>query len=112
MTWYLSGPMSGIANHNYPLFAQACEQLRDWRGMTIVSPHEVKHDDNGEAGSIPWTEYIRGDVMALMRCNGIILLPGWSKSKGVRIELHVALAMEMPVKFYNPSTDVLTDMER
>lgn len=111
VTWYLSGPMSGIEGHNYPAFAQACRQLR-LRGMTIVSPHELKHDDRGEPGSIDWTQYLRGDVMALMECDGIILLPGWSKSKGARLELHIALSMEMPVKFYDQHMDLLLDMER
>jgi hypothetical protein len=43
---------------------------------------------------------LQRDLRALAECQGIILLPGWTKSKGAKFELHVALTLEMPVRFY------------
>lgn len=111
-TYYLSGPMSGIPEFNYLAFEAACQHLRGELGLTVVSPHNVQHNENGVVGSLPWTEYLRKDIqeMLALGCNAIILLPGWSKSRGARLELQMALGLEMDVFFYHDGK--LLSMER
>ena len=36
----------------------------------------------------------------LEKCNVIVLLDGWHQSKGARVELGVALSLEMEIRFY------------
>lgn len=98
-TWYLSGPMSGYPEFNFPAFERAANMLR--QVTTVVSAHEVDHGIHTGAGTQPYVEYLRGDLMELLRCNGIILLKGWPKSKGARLELEVAMDLEYPVWFYD-----------
>lgn len=89
--------MTGIADSNYPAFEKAAFELRAL-GLNLISPHEVF------AGETPddsrWNEYLRHDLRSVTQCQGIILLPGWHKSKGAVIELSMALALGMDVMFY------------
>ena len=111
-TYYLSGPMVGIQDHNFPAFENACKYLRNELELTVVSPHNIQHNENGVVGSLPWTDYLRKDLrdMTALGCNAIILLPGWSKSRGACLELQVALGLEMDVYFYHEGK--LLSMER
>ena len=81
---YLSGPMTGIPDLNFPAFREAAQRLRD-AGYTVISPAEVNPDH-----SMPWEQCLRADIKALCDCNVIALMPGWENSKGAHLELHVA----------------------
>ena len=63
---YVSGPMTGIPEFNYPAFEAAARRLRD-AGFDVVSPHEVNPLDGPEQ---EWGWYIRRDVVALMGSTG------------------------------------------
>lgn len=95
---YLSGPMSGLPDFNFPAFTAACASLRQ-HGYTVRSPHEK--DGEGQAGDAAYIEYLRADISLLLECRGgIVLLPGWPRSKGATLELSIALGLKMPVWFY------------
>src|SRR6187397_1673895 len=98
MRYYLAGPMSGLPEQNYPAFTEACTWLR-LRGFEIISPHEtIPH--NHEPNAAEWRSLLRKDTAALLTCQGIILLPGWCKSKGAQFELSIALTLGMPVLLF------------
>lgn len=80
---YISGPMTGLPEFNYPAFNAKAAELRA-SGRAVINPAE--HDEPG----LPWSEYLRKDIRALMDCSVIHLLPGWSRSKGALLELHIA----------------------
>lgn len=86
-TLYLSGPMSGIKDYNFPAFDEAAESLRQV-GYTVVSPSE----GHGELpGMVPWCEYLRRDLIGLLsHAHGVALLEGWTNSQGSQIEVGVA----------------------
>ena len=111
MTLYLSGPMTGITEFNYPAFQRACYALRDM-GHTVVSPHEVAHQENGVVGSLPWRDYLMRDIHELTgaKCSAIVMLAGWAKSRGARLELSIALALDFEV-FYIQRDDLVIDMQ-
>lgn len=81
---YLSGPMSGIEDHNFPAFNAAASNLRTL-GYAVVNPAEINADAKGS-----WQECLRKDMAALTDCDMLALLPGWQKSNGAHLELHVA----------------------
>lgn len=97
MRVYLSGPMGGLPDHNFPAFARAAARLRDMN-YEVVSPHEIKHKDNGVPGSIAWGDYLRQDLIEMLTCDGIIIMPGWERSRGATLELHVATQVGMSVQ--------------
>lgn len=104
LSYYLSGPMKGYPDHNWPAFTEACEILRR-TGLTIVSPHEVNPAANVEAKLNPEKyplDYLRNDIIEMLnRCQSMILMKGWPKSRGVRLELDIALSLEWPIYYYH-----------
>ena len=91
---YLSGPMTGLTDNNCPAFHATASALRD-AGHDVVSPHEITpppHIKNPK-----WADYMRADLIQMMTCNTVALLPGWESSAGAHLELHVAHRLGMRV---------------
>lgn len=91
-TIYIAGPMTGIAEHNFPAFFEA-EKLLVALGWSVRNPART---DDGDT-SKPWDYYMRIDLGHILASNCVALLPGWQKSKGVALELTVARALKMDV---------------
>jgi hypothetical protein len=113
-TLYIAGPMTGIQEFNFPAFRQAAQQLRD-AGHVVVSPHEwplpcgcVDLPPRCGAVDHAWAEFLRSDLIVLLNhAEGVALLPGWEKSRGATLEVHVAEALGMPVR---PLDEWLSDL--
>jgi len=82
---YISGPMSGIPGHNFPTFHIEAARLRTL-GYDVVNPAEL----NSEPGSKPYNDCLRTDLVELLACDTIAMLPGWQRSNGAHLEMHVA----------------------
>lgn len=97
--YYVSGPMTGYEDFNRPAFHAAAKHLRAL-GHEVINPAELPGEDDGH----DWTWFLRRDLVELTKCSHIVLLPGWSRSNGARLELHVALALEMQVLYLEQAT--------
>lgn len=84
MRIYLSGPMTGIPEFNYPAFNQAAAQLRE-KGYEVENPAENPAPESGA-----WVDWMRLAIKQMADCDTIVLLDGWQKSKGALIELKLA----------------------
>ena len=92
---YLSGPMSGYPEYNFPAFKSARERLRSL-GLTVVCPAEA-----GQVDGWGWEDYLRRDLALLLDgCEAVVVLRGWEKSRGARLEVSVAWQLNMPVAEY------------
>jgi len=87
---YISGPMSGLPELNFPAFHAAALTLRD-RGWDVVNPAELN-----PCLDITWAAAMKVDIAALVTCDAIFLLPGWKKSKGASLEHRIAVDLSMP----------------
>lgn len=87
---YLSGPMTGIEAHNAPAFNAAAAKLRAL-GYDVFNPAEHGFDE------LPWEQYLRRDLAALLDLDALAMLPGWTASRGAQLEVHVAKSLGMPV---------------
>lgn len=92
-TVYLSGPMTGLPDYNFPSFASAAARYRE-AGHAVMNPAEVAA--HLPAGS-KWEDYMRADIRALCECDTIVMLAGWENSKGAHLELHLAHRMGLRV---------------
>jgi hypothetical protein len=93
MRLYVSGPMTGYEQFNYPAFESAAKQLRDV-GYEVCSPHEL----NSNEGDVSWIECMKVDIRALLDCEGVATLDGHEKSKGATLENTIAAAMGLEIK--------------
>lgn len=93
---YVSGPMTGLPDHNYNTFDRAASRLRSL-GYEVINPAETA----GGTIHLPRETFLRIDVGYVMAAEAVALLPGWSDSKGSKLEVMVAEAMGLPIYFYN-----------
>ncbi|QHB37292.1 hydrolase [Gordonia phage Gudmit] len=95
LRYYLAGPMTGLPEFNYPAFTSAADELRR-RGFEVVSPHELHDGDTGRS----WEFYVRAGLRALLDCDEVVLLHGWHRSSGARLEHTVAVSVGIPCTEY------------
>jgi hypothetical protein len=112
---YISGPMTGIKDYNYPEFFKMEEYLVDSKRFEreeIRNPARIDDDE-----SIKFTKtrsyYIRKSIEMILDCEYYTLLPGWHLSLGAKLE--VSIAQELQLTFlanpwccsvFPPSTDL------
>jgi hypothetical protein len=116
LTWYLTGPMSGIPQFNFPLFMSAAKELRE-RGYTIISPTELDDPEDralslASSDGAPtalrhsWGELLSRDVKIVAdEVTGLILLPQWQRSRGAKLECFVGLLCGHSFARYVPNHD-------
>lgn len=99
MKLYLAGPMKGLPDWNYPAFERAATRLRGY-GHEVTSPHEkdaeLGHDPNTD-GHLGYRFYMSHDLPLVLAADAVAVLSGWRKSKGARIEVHVAQECGIPI---------------
>lgn len=91
---YLSGPMTGIEDYNYPLFDYVSERLRGL-GHRVYNPtehssaHILKHEGNLKN---LYTRIIFASYCSFicLEADTIVLLPDWITSEGVTVERKLA----------------------
>lgn len=87
---YLSGPMTGLPEWNFPEFNRVAAKLRAL-GHTVLNPAETLGGDTSK----PRKFYMRYDIGLLLKCDTIVLLKNWRKSKGALVEVEVAKELEL-----------------
>lgn len=92
MRIYIAGPMTGIPEFNYPAFHTAKADLLA-AGFEVRSPA-----DHALGAHLVWADYMRKDIPWLLECDAVAVLPGWEGSRGASLEIHIARALEMPVR--------------
>lgn len=90
MRIYISGPMTGLHDFNRPAFNAEAARLRAL-GYHVENPAE-----NPEQSS--WAAYMRVAVRQMLTCDAIAVLPGWTASRGAKLE--VMIANKCGLKFF------------
>jgi hypothetical protein len=107
---YLAGPMTGIANFNFPAFNRAADILRA-EGYSVFNPAERDIERHGGVDisadnhsgdpaqaaanhGFSLREALADDTAYICReADAIAMLPGWENSKGARAEHALAFAL-------------------
>ncbi len=88
---YISGPMTGIKEHNYPAFFKAERKL-------LAAGYEVSNPAQYVAKfGETWEDCLRRDIKDLMDCQGVAILKGWGDSRGALLETDIARRLNMPI---------------
>lgn len=91
---YIAGPMTGLPLLNFPAFNAAAAEYRA-KGLEVINPVEINPDP-----AAVWEDCMRKDIAELMKCDSIILLPGWEKSNGATLERHIAVKLGMTIHYH------------
>jgi hypothetical protein len=89
---YVAGRMSGVPEHNIPLFNATAADLKAV-GYGVENPA-----DNEGTETTTYADYIRMGLVQLMRSTGVALLDEWWKSPGARLEVAVAGMLDLPIR--------------
>lgn len=101
---YISGPMTGLPEYNYPLFNRVAEELRA-EGFAVCNPAEFF----GGKGDRTREEYMRESIRCLIDCDRVVTLPDWDQSAGAVLEIEIANQIGIPVAgYYDRETPVRT----
>lgn len=88
-TVYVSGPMTGMPDHNHKAFMEAEKYLRDL-GFNVWNPAY------NPIGGYEWEDYMKLDLRGLLNSDMIFMLPGWENSRGAKLEKYLADEMKIP----------------
>ncbi len=96
---YIAGPMRNYYQANAAAFDEAAEVLRE-RGADPVSPIDLDREDGLVPGEpvtdIELRQCFKRDVVELLECDAVLLLPEWSDSQGAKAEYMLATACNIP----------------
>lgn len=96
MLIYLSGPMTGYEDFNYPRFRTATERLRQL-GYDVINPAETA----GGVTHLPRATFMSIDVGYVEACDAVVVLPGWHRSQGAILEVMLAHNLGKPVYVFD-----------
>jgi hypothetical protein len=112
---YVSGPIAGKPEANRQEFDEAARLVRMAGGDPVV-PHDIVPDHVGECPPDPimgsdghtWPCHLRYDLLEMLCCDGVVMLPGWERSHGSRLEHQVASVAALPVHYMGPFGSLIT----
>lgn len=120
---YIAGPMTGIRQFNFPAFFSMAASLRT-AGFDVHSPAEMDDEatravamtspdgapGSGSANGETWGDFLARDVKLLADSGieAVVVLPGWQRSKGARLETFVASLVGLPVYTWDATYEELT----
>ncbi len=106
LVYYIAGPMKGYTNFNHETFEGARDMLT-LMGYKVKSP-----TDNEVSVNAPPVNHLKADIIMLLNCSGIILLPGWTNSAGANMEYQIAKGLGYPMGLFVASHGRVYSMDR
>ena len=109
--FYAAGPMRGYHKFNFQAFDAMAEELRR-NGFTVINPADLDRamgfngDDSIEVTQWFIRKAFLRDLLAVLSCDALVVLPGWERSAGACVE--VGLAIVLGLKVYNTYGQELT----
>lgn len=85
---YIAGKIGGLPEVEYThYFEQAKKEVKNM-DLVPISPLDLPHK-HGRT----WEEYMKEDIIAMMKCSCVYALRNWRHSPGATIEVELALKL-------------------
>lgn len=104
---YIAGPMTGLPDLNFPAFHAAAALYRS-RGCVVINPAEICETDPAAVVKLTKAEYLehwrkcmRKDVAEMLTCDMVVMLGGWTMSRGATLEHHLACALGLAIVWHD-----------
>ena len=96
---YISGRITNNKNWKEDFFKGELQAVRylgkqGYEEITVVNPLNL--EDKLPANST-YKDYMINDILQLVECTQIYMLRGWWRSKGARLERHIAKVLGMKI---------------
>lgn len=102
ITGPINSPIQGVTPGELRLRFNLCERwinehLPEWE---VVNPLNVgtsncSRNDCGEFDGHSWECWLKHDLIEMLTCNAIVMLPHAEESRGAQLELYVARALAL-----------------
>lgn len=102
---FISGPMSGYEEWNFPAF-HAAEAKLQAEGYEVISP--AREFEGIDPESVSWEDCMRIAMRHLTDAKTLVVLPFWSDSRGAMLEVLNAKKLGMRIIDHETGID-LTD---
>jgi hypothetical protein len=98
---YIAGKMTGLPDLNHSAFLKASITVAA-RGYDVIIPHDIAEANPG----LSWEEYMKLDIITLVRSNVLFILNDAPSSPGATIEVELALKLMIPVLWVDTNREV------
>jgi len=88
---YISGPMTGLPDNNYPEFNRVTA-LFEGSGFGVINPA----DNEPDAPRPTHADYMAISRLQVASADIVVCLPGWMNSVGAREEVAIAKTLGIP----------------
>jgi len=100
---YIAGPYSAANawdRHKNIAAAEDLSMQAVKAGFAVHCPHSnFRH----AYGWLPESVFVRADITVMLRCDALLILPGWEDSKGTQEEIAIAGKERIPAFFTLPA---------
>lgn len=98
MKIYISGPMTGIENYNAEAFNAAEKKIKELiPSAEVVNPIKLSKEVESKIPNPTYGDYMCKDLEQLLKCDMVVCLEGFEKSKGCEIEIYMSKKTGIPV---------------
>lgn len=91
---YISGPMTGFFDFNFPAFFSMENMIIKICG--VVNPARIAQKVDRTKKNPTYGDYLKADITELMDCDCVFFLEGYESSRGATLEKRIAEAMSIP----------------
>lgn len=111
---YIAGPIyDPDPNQVQANIDYACQvAAKYWqKGYSVICPHANTRTVERYCKSMTAEDWLQGDFEQLERCDAIVLIKGWEKSKGSKRELEIAVNKGLEVIVDREESECIEDKE-
>lgn len=99
---YISGGITGISEEVYKKRFQDAEDQLIKEGYDVVNPFKIPAIvDNPK-----WEDYMKQDLIEMMKCDEVFALENWQLSRGARVEVNIAVTLKIFIRYQNVEVSV------